>query len=145
MPGGATTISTVRDAIANTLETLSGVKVYDHEPRDLDELPGATIGLPKLERARLGEAENELGRWTWRLIYTLRLYIAADDPEKGQDDAGQLLGRVAGAFDNNETLENSPGVKDTKLETAEPGFTAEDATRQMVIYTCSLAVMVDVS
>jgi hypothetical protein len=144
MAGNSATIPAIRDAAELVLTQTLDLKVYDHEPKDLDALPAATLGLPKLERRKLGEAERELGRWTWTLRFPLTLYVALDNVEADEDYALQLLGSVVGSFDNNETLFNAGGVMDTKLETAEPGFSTV-GTREMIVYTCSLAVEFEVS
>lgn len=146
MPGGTNTLKTIRDAAEATLTTISNLNVYDHEPRELDyPLPAAVLGVPRVERVGLDEPEHELGRTTWKVFFPLILAVSHDDPIEGQDDALGLLGQVIGAYDNDETLGNSPGVKQARVVDAEPGFTADGAQRQLVLYTCSLGVLADIS
>lgn len=146
MPGGANTLKTLRAAVTTTLATVSSLQVYDHEPRELDyPLPAAVLGIPRLERAGLDQAEDELARTTWKAFYPLVIAISHDDPAEGQDDAVGILGQVIGAFDNDPTLGNSAGVIDAMVIDAQPGFTPSDAQRQLVVYSCTVGVQMEVS
>lgn len=147
MPGLSTTIPVYRDAVETLLETIAGLKVYDHSPRDFDELPAVELGLLRLQRTPPDEAESELGRTDWYFDYPLSLHVALDDPEAAQNEALELLGLIVGLFDENPTLGNSPGVIDTKLVEATGGFLLQNQdgsplARPRILYECSLRSLV---
>lgn len=145
MPGGATTLPVLRDAIEDVLNTVVGLKVYDHEPREFDALPAAAIGVPRILRAGVDEAESELGAADWTSMWPVTLAFRLDDPAVGQNEALQILGQVIGAFDADPTLGNSAGVLDAKLIQAEPSFPTDQDARQLVLYECELEVLARVS
>jgi hypothetical protein len=147
MPGVATTIPAVRDAVEAALSTIQGLKIYDHSPREFDELPAVELGLVRIRRTEVDEAEGELGRTDWHFDIPLSLHVALDDPDVAQAEALELLGLMIGTFDANPTLGNSPGVIDTKLVEATGGFLlqAQDGSplpRPQVLYECSLRSLV---
>lgn len=145
MAAGATTIPTVSAALAGRLETIAGLTVIDHEPRDVDPLPSVTLGLPRFERVDLDQPEFELGSTELKLYWPFKLYVRLDDPQQAALDALALLGQILGVIDADQTLGGAAGVRDTKLTRGDPGFTPQDASSQMLIYTCELACWLLVS
>ncbi len=135
----ATAIKTAIDAAAITSRS-NALLVYDYEPRDLDTLPAVTIeGPSSFERTPPDEPESQLGSYDWRLSYTVRIYVAADDPEQAADDSRAILGQVIAAVDADRDLGGEAEI-DSSLSRGELGFTPEDAPRQMAVYECALEV-----
>lgn len=126
-------------AAADITSRGNDLKIYDHEPRDLDTLPALTIEGPvRFRRVDPDEAESQLGSRDWHLGFTARLYVAFDSPSMGALDARALLGQVIAAIDADETL---GGVAlSAVIESGELAFTTEDAPRQMAIYDTALEV-----
>lgn len=138
----STVLGDIATAISTALGTISGLKVYTYEPRDLDALPAATIlGPTHVERTGPLEKELQLGSADWHLGYTVRLYVALDDPATSMAAARSLLGQAIAAIDADRTL-GLAYVDDSSLTTAEYGVTdsSEENQRQMAIYECQLQV-----
>jgi hypothetical protein len=151
MAGGATTLELKRDAVEALLENVPGLKVYDHSPRDLDELPAVEMLLPYIRRVGLDEADSELGSSDWILEYPLRLHVALDDPETAADDALALVGQIVGVVDANPTLGVVDGtVADARILEADGGYALRDPegnplSRPKVVYDLTLGALLLVS
>lgn len=119
----------------------NALKVYDYEPRDLDVLPAVTIDGPTdFTRRGVDEPESQLGSFDWRLTYTLRIYVAADDPKVASDDSRAILGQVIAAIDADQSLAGTAEI-DAVLSDGSREFTADDnQSRTLLVFTCALQV-----
>lgn len=135
----AAAIKTAIDAAAITSRG-NALVVYVYEPRDLDTLPAVTIEGPvEMRRSEPDEGESQLGSDDWRMAFTVRLYVNAEDRETAATDSRALLGQVIAAIDADRDLGGEAEI-DSSLSRGELGYTPEDATRQMAIYDCTLDV-----
>lgn len=125
--------------------TLNGraLKVYDHEPRDLDSLPAAWVRGPiEFARTDPDDLERELGREDWDLSYEVFVMVPMDAPEAGQDNANTILGAVLYAFDGDPTLGGTSGVTEAKLSSGDRTYVdTDESNRQAVMWVCRLEVM----
>lgn len=138
----ATALGAIATAIANAVDNVSGLKVYGYEPRDLDSLPAATVlGPTTFERTAPEESESQLGSSDWHLTYTVRLYVANDNPDEAMTSARSYLGQVIAAVDADRTL-GLGYVLDASVTSGEFGYSDPDDehARQMMIYDCALQV-----
>jgi hypothetical protein len=119
------------------------LKVYDHEPREVDTLPAAWVRGPiEFARAPVDEPERELGREDWDLTYEVMVMVQMDAPETGQDDANTVLQVLLYAFDADPSLGGLPGVTEARLSEGDRTYVdTDDANRQAVLWTCRLDVM----
>ena len=134
-------------AIAAAAITSHGreLKIYDHEARDLDTLPALTIDGPTtFRRTQPDEAESQLGAYDWFLTFTLRIYVALDDPQTATHDARAILGQVMAALDADRGL-GGAALIDASLSSGELTFTEEENRRPMAVYECALEVWTLVS
>lgn len=133
----ATGIKTTIDAAAIALDG-NPLRVYTYEGRDVDTLPAVTIDGPTaFRRAEPDEAESQLGSYDWRVQFTLRIYVALDDPEAAAANARSVLGQVIAAIDADRSLNGAAEI-DASIANGEMNLTPEDAHRQMVVYECDL-------
>ncbi|MFN0092897.1 MAG: hypothetical protein ACKVWR_21895 [Acidimicrobiales bacterium] len=150
----STTLPTLRDGIARVLDTIgihtaAGLKVYDFEPRDFDQLPAAMIKLPAITRRRPDERDNVIGRADLATEWPVDIVIALDDPQTGQNAALEWAGRIVGAFDDNPTLLDTNGagvqyVVEAVVAELTPAFSVpepEENRRALVIYSATVAVL----
>lgn len=142
----ATKIGLIAAGAATTIEdaaiTSQGndLKVYAYEPRDLDSLPAVTIDGPvSFRRVDPDDAESQLGSNDWHLTYTLRVYVAFDDPETATAAVRAVLGQVIAAIDADRSLDGSAEI-DAVLSSGELGMTEDENQRQMAVATCDLDV-----
>lgn len=133
----ATTLTAAASAIATRLATISGVKIYDHEPLALDVLPAVTVEGPTVfTRTGTDQPESQLGANDWHTTWTVRIYVARDVAQTAEVDTRTLLAQVVDAFDAGQTL---GGVAlDTKLTGANREPQHADHTRAMLITACQI-------
>lgn len=138
----ATALAAIAAGIVTAAGTVSGVKVYGYEPRDLDSLPAVTVlGPTAFERTAPEESESQIGSTDWNLTYTVRLYVANDNPDEAMTSARSYLGQLIAAIDADRDL--SLGyVLDASITSGEFGLSDPDDEhgRQMLIYECALQV-----
>ncbi len=98
---GAATWTDLRDQIAAVLDSVAGLKVYDHDPmRDLDELPALTMGLPTVERVPAREVEETMAHKTVTVTWPCQLVVVKGGGAR--DTAAralQMVGAIGGALD----------------------------------------------
>ncbi len=103
----STTLGGILTALATRLSTVSGLTVYDYEPRDL-AVPAATIILETAERSpvELGEVrrESQIGSVDLACAWTVRVWSSGDYTRASDARALQLVGQVIAAIDADETL-----------------------------------------
>jgi hypothetical protein len=153
MPADSDTIALYDAGILAVLATVEGLKVYGHEPRDLDRLPAAAIDVPRLTRVPVDEPENQLGSASWTLVWPLRLYVDFGNlgPAQASSAAKALLGQVVGAFDTYRHLEVGsappPGIQDARVESAVPARwnDGEGQSRELAGFECELAVLAEIT
>ena len=119
------------------------MKVYDHEPREVDSLPAAWVRGPvEWTRRDPDDVERELGREDWDLVFEVFVMVPMDRPEQGQDNANTVMQDVLYAFDGDPTLGALAGVTEAVLADGERSYLdVDDSNRQAVLWTCRLAVM----
>lgn len=116
----------------------NALKVYDHEPRDLDTLPAVTIDGPtSFRRVAPEESESQLGATDWHLGYTLRVYIADDDPSTATGEIRTVVGQVVAAIDADETLGGAAALG-ARVAAGQQVYTDDPERRQMVVMECQL-------
>lgn len=102
------TFTGILAGVAACLGTVDGLVVYDHEPREIDRLPAATIVLERCERqpTQIGEvrAESQLGSVDLLCAWTVRVWCSGDTTQASEAAALGVLGGVVGAVDADEQL-----------------------------------------
>lgn len=128
----ATALTTVAAGIASSLARVSGLKVYGYEPRDLDELPAATVGAQTVERTAPDEIESELGSLDWRVTTKVMVYLRCDDPETAYTDVRSLLPVVIREIERDRGV--ASGALDQTVVRSDVGFTdPNEQGRQMAV------------
>ena len=118
----------------------NALKVYDHEPRDLDTLPAVTLeGPTTFRRPSAEEPQSQLGSYDWYLSWAVRIYVAFEDPAKAAYDTRYLLAQVFDALDADRSLSGTAEI-DSALHEGELGYTetSESEPRRLAIYRCTL-------
>ena len=137
----ATTYPEMRDALAATLDTVTGLAVLDHEPRDLTDLPCLTLGRPTVTRTRALERESAIGKVDVLVTWPAYLYVRLGDLGVAAEDELALVGAIQGALDGDASLttlsgSSFPQIHTAKLVSAEP---AEPAEQGQQTFTYALA------
>lgn len=126
----ATTLPDMRDALVAVLDTVAGLSVLDHEPRDLTDLPCVTLGRPTVTRTRALERESAVGKVDVLVTWPGYLYVRAGDLEVAVEDELALVGAIQGALDADASLKtltgsSFPQIHTAKLVSAEPADPVE--------------------
>jgi len=151
MAATKTTLTVTRDRLQQVLQTIPGVKVYDHEPLSLDSLPCAWLGLPTITRVSVDDRETQLGSDTWLYEWPVTIADSLDVPERGHNAALELVAQAIGAFDEDETLTGTvgtpaPGIVRAAMVSAEAEHRLNEETSQRyIVWTCSVQVLHEVA
>ena len=130
-------IKTAIDAAAITLDG-NDLLVYTYEPKELDQLPAVTIDGPTaIRRVEPGEPESQLGSLDWHVQFTMRIYIANDNPADAAANSRAVLGQVIAAIDADRSLDGAADI-DASVANGEMQLTPDEAPRQMIVYSCDL-------
>lgn len=110
----------LRDDLAAVLDTVTGLRVYDHDPlRDLDELPALTMGLPTVERIPARDVEETMAHVTVTVTWPCQLVVVeGGDPRDTAAAALQMLGAIGGALDADPKLTTRTGTTPSNIPTA---------------------------
>lgn len=93
-------VEAIETKIVEALQGISDIKkVHNPEPVRLDTTPAATLFFDGFTQELQGFGRHAV---TWRWI--IRLYVAAQDTTKAQNDAKRLVQQVAEAFRQDITL-----------------------------------------
>lgn len=93
-------VEAIETKIVEVLQSVPELKkVHNPEPVRLDTLPAATLFFEAFTQERQGFGRHAV---TWRWI--IRLYVAAQDTTKAQNDAKRIVQHVAEAFQQDITL-----------------------------------------
>lgn len=104
MAGSITTLTALRDLIATTLGTVSGLTVYKDGATILDSLPAVEMRLPEVRRVPVDQQESQLGTVTWETTWPMTLYVVSDEVSNSGDACLQNFALILAAFDASETL-----------------------------------------
>lgn len=126
----AATYPAMRDALVAVLGTVTDLRVLDHEPRDLTDLPCVSLGRPTVTRTRALERESATGKVDVLVTWPGFLYVRAADLESAVEDELALVGAIQGAVDADASLtaltgSSFPQIHTAKLVAAEPAEPAE--------------------
>lgn len=128
----ATALTTCAAGIKTALERVSGLKVYGYEPRDLDQLPAATVGSQTVERTTPDDIESEIGSLDWRVTTKVMVYLRVDDPETAYTEIRSLLPVVIQEIERDRGV--ASGALDQTVTRSETGFTEpNEQGRQMAV------------
>lgn len=120
MPVSGSTWTGLRDQLAATLDTVAGLKVYDHDPlRDLDPLPALTLGFPTIERTRARELEESMSSDTVTALWPAQLVVLqGEDPRDASAALLAMVGAIGGAIDGDKGLTTLLGTTPPHTPTA---------------------------
>lgn len=132
MPVTATTYPDMRDALVAVLDTVTGLRVLDHAPRDLTDLPCVTLGRPTVTRTRALERESAVGKVDVLVTWPAFLHVRLADLEVASEDELAMVGAIQGALDADASLteltgSSFPQIHTAKLVAAEPADTIDQA------------------
>lgn len=113
------------------------IKVYDHEPSDLDRMPAITLFPPDVERNQPDEVDDApMGYNGWTLSWKLRIYVRLEVAKRAQDQLKAILGDVIRVIDANPDLNNA--LFETRLVKAESGAIEKGGAVVQMLYDCDL-------
>lgn len=128
----AAALTTCANGIKAALERVGGLKVYGYEPRDLDQLPAATVGSQSVERTTPDDIESEIGSLDWRVTTKVMVYLRVDDPETAYTEIRSLLPVVIQEIERDRGV--ASGALDQTVTRSETGFTEpNEQGRQMAV------------
>lgn len=118
-------------------ESVEGFTAYLWERTNFDDMPAIAVGIPKLKRVPLDEAEPQLGALEYRLSFpiTFNLELARDFDDQ------QLL--VDGLLALSLAIDDDPGLRNTVFDSAiEDGqpFVAEERAVPLIGYMVRVEV-----
>lgn len=93
-------IQTLEAQIMTTLNSVSGVAAFDHEPKAFDSLPAITLNYQGFQQIRFA-----YGSYKMTYSWILRLYVAVgEDAKTATDQVKNLVSQYVAAFRNDPTL-----------------------------------------
>ncbi len=140
-----TVLTDLADALKDTFEAAmdGDVKVYEYEPRDLDELPALTVGGMEIDRVDPDESESEIGAVDYDITTTVQIYESCDDPKTAFRRIRRLIPAAVAAVDKNGSSPLRDLALDAKVVSSTVGFTDQsDTGRQLVIGTLQVQSLI---
>jgi hypothetical protein len=108
------------------------VLTYDPGVEGVQQFPVVGVGDVAVEQTGLDESGHQLGRRDWLMRWTVRVYVALDDPAAAWASARSLLGQALYSIDNDHTLGGEAREVTTGSFTLEPSQPEETSRRMLV-------------
>lgn len=135
-------VDALADRLKEMVEELDGsVKGYKWAagPAGLDAVPAAVIQIPKIERTRVGQAEDHLGQLDVPMTFELFFFFDASDVSHFMPQAVSIVTEFIEAIDADITL---GGVaEEAKVVNSEPANVEESGGRPLFGYSSTVEVL----
>lgn len=135
-------IGAVAAALVTALGGVEDARILAYDPgvEGIQDFPCVGVGDVAVEQTGLDEPGHQLGRRDWLMRWTVRVYVALDDPTTAWTQARRILGEALNSLDTDSTLGGEVREMTTGAFTLEP-TQPEEASRRMLVGELEVLVL----